>query len=163
MTQQPPAPLVVDDLDRRLLAELARRPDLTNRALAAHLRAPESTCAYRLRRMEAAGLIRRGRLDIDPSVLGYGLQAIVVGSLHSHGRVAVEDFLAAVARAPGVQHVFNVSGQHDFVAVVAVRDAHGLRDLLLDHVTSHPIVRGTETHIVFDSRPGTWVPGTEPA
>lgn len=161
MTQQAGPTTTLDDLDRRLLGVLAAHPDLTNRALAARVGEPESTCAYRLRRLEAGGVVRRGRLDVDPATLGYGLQAIVVGSLHTHGRAAVEDFLAAVAAAPGVLHVYNVSGQHDFVAVVAVRDAQGLRALLLDHVTCHPIVRGTQTHIVFDSRPGTWVPGVD--
>jgi DNA-binding Lrp family transcriptional regulator len=42
--------------------------------------------------------------------------------------------------------------------MVAVTDAEQLRTFVLDHVTVHPGVRGTETHIVFDRREGDWVP-----
>lgn len=42
---------------------------------------------------------------------------------------------------------------------LAVADAEELRTFVLDHVTVHPSVRGTETHVVVDMRDGAWIPG----
>ena len=52
----------------------------------------------------------------------------------------------------------NLTGRYDFMVTVAVSDGEQLRAFVLDHVTVHPSVRGTETHIIFDMREGAWIP-----
>ncbi len=51
--------------------------------------------------------------------------------------------------------VFHVAGVDDFLVHVAVQDATALRDIVLEHITIHPVVRGTETQLVFELRDGT--------
>ncbi|SOJ54252.1 hypothetical protein MSIMFB_01751 [Mycobacterium simulans] len=48
--------------------------------------------------------------------------------------------------------MFHVAGDDDFLADVAVKGAEALRDLVLQHVTVHRMVRQTETHLVFELR-----------
>jgi DNA-binding Lrp family transcriptional regulator len=47
-----------------------------------------------------------------------------------------------------------VAGADDFHLHVAVASAEALRDLVLQHVTIHPVVRQTETQLIFEARPG---------
>lgn len=151
-------PIQLDKLDYEIVEQLSRDPELTNRVLAERLRVAESTCAYRRRRLREHGILGRVRLDIDYARLGYGLQAVITVYINSHSREIVESFLRAMVEAPHVVNVTHLTGRSDFMITVAVQDAHALQHFILDHVTVHRAVRGTETQIIFDSRRGTWIP-----
>ncbi len=148
----------LDRLDFDLVRVLSDDPGLTVKAIAGSLGIAESTCAYRLRRLRDARVIRPARLDLDHAQLGYTLRAVVMVFLTNHSRETVDRFMTSMVHAPNVLQVVNLTGRYDFMLTVAVADAEELRTLVLDHVTVHPSVRGTETHIVFDLREGTWIP-----
>ena len=151
--------LTLDALDFEIVRKLSADPTLSNKALATLLEVAESTCAYRVRRMRDANVIRARRLEFDHAQLGYSLNAVIMVVLTNHSRETVDRFMASMVRAPHVLQVMNLAGRYDFMVTVAVADAEQLRTFVLDHVTVHPGVRGTETHIVFDRREGEWVPG----
>lgn len=147
-----------DDLDFALIDALSRQPDLSNRALAERLQVAESTCTYRLRRLRETGVIGAKRYQIDHARLGYPLKAIVMVYLARHSRAIVDEFMEHVAKLPNVLNVMNLTGRADFILTVAVADGDHLGNLVLDHVTKLPTVRATESHIVFSSRDGEWIP-----
>ncbi len=156
--QSAPEPLALDKLDYAIVKQLSHDPELTNRALAERLQVAESTCAYRRRRLRETGVLGRSQIDLDYARLGYGLQAIITVYFNSHSREIVESFLSAMVEAPHVVNVTHLTGRSDFMVTVAVQDARALQHFILDHVTVHRAVRGTETQIIFDSRRGTWIP-----
>ncbi|GAA4601194.1 Lrp/AsnC family transcriptional regulator [Actinoplanes octamycinicus] len=147
----------LDDLDRRLLSVLAEDAAVTNKALADRLGLAESTCAYRVRALREAGVVTGTRAQLDLALLGYPLQAIVKVRLGSHTMANVNQLYAALAAAPGVIQAFHLAGADDFHLHVAVEDAAALRDFVLRHVTTHRVVRQTETHLVFEVRRGAGV------
>lgn len=159
MTRQAPS---LDDLDYQIVRLLSEDPRLTNKALAARLATPESTCAYRVRRLYTSGVMSPPRLDLDHAPLGYGLRAIITVYMASHSREAVDHFTQAMIDAPNVIEVTHLTGRSDFMVTVAVSDREQLKNFVLDHVTTHPAVRGTETQVVFSSHRGKWIP-TPPA
>ena len=53
---------------------------------------------------------------------------------------------------PEVQGLWHVSGQHDFLVQVAVRDSSHLRDLAVDQFTARPEVVQLETSLIFEHR-----------
>ena len=147
----------IDEIDRAILAELSTRADVTNKALAHRLHLAESTCAHRVRTLRQRGLIVDTRARVDTAALGFPLRAIVNVRLGSHTKAGVTELFQALTDIPGVIEVFHVAGEDDFVLHVAAADAHALRDLVLEHITVHPSVRSTETHLVFDRRDGVGV------
>lgn len=149
------APL--DTVDRGILTALLEDADLTNKALAARLGLAESTCAYRVRALRDAGVILGTRLQVDYALLGCPLQAIIKVRLGSHDQANVTQLYDDLVVVPGVIQVVHVAGADDFHVYVAVADAHALRDLVLEHITIHRVVRQTETHLVFDVREGVGV------
>lgn len=152
----------LDKLDFDLIGALSDDPGLTVKAVASRLGVAESTCAYRLRRLREARVIGPSRLDLDHAQLGYALRAVVMVFLTNHSRETVDRFMTSMVQAPNVLQVINLTGRYDFMLTLAVADAEELRTLVLDHVTVHPSVRGTETHIVFEMREGTWIPPHPP-
>ena len=153
-----PTGISLDPLDFEIVRTLSADPTLTNKALSTLLGVAESTCAYRVRRLRDSNVIRARRLELDHAQLGYALNAVIMIVLTNHSRETVDRFMASMVRAPNVLQVMNLTGRYDFMVTVAVADAEQLRTFVLDHVTVHPSVRGTETHIIFDMRVGEWVP-----
>ena len=138
----------------RLLRALRDDPTATNRTLAERLHIAESTCAYRTRSLRTRGVIRPPVLRVDPAALGRPLAAVIKVRLGAHTKPLVTSLYAALVAVPGVLQVFHVAGEDDFLVHVTVADAEALRDVVLEHITVHPVVRSTETHLVFELRDG---------
>ncbi|MBW1640974.1 Lrp/AsnC family transcriptional regulator [Microbacterium resistens] len=151
------APL--DDVDLRLLGAYVEHPDSTVKALAAGLGMAESTCAYRLRLLRERGVITGTAVLVDMTRLGRPVQAVIRVRLANHSKSGVEDLFRALQRTSGVLQVFHIAGADDFLVHVAVSDAAALRDIVLEHITVHDVVRATETQLVFERREGVGVLG----
>jgi len=161
-TQRPPRPVVpspagLDDTDRAILRALAGNSGLTNKALATRLGLAESTCAYRVRQLRETGVLLGSRVRFDLAALGYPIQAIIKVRLLSHNAEHVNRLHASFTKIPGVIQVFHLAGEDDFHLHVAVTTPEALRDLVLEHVTAHRVVRQTETQLLFDVRDGVGV------
>ncbi len=120
----------IDDIDRRILEALAAdaRMSLKELAQAAGLSSPSA--GERLRRLEERGVISAFTVDIDPTALGYPLQAIVrvrplPGQLHLVERIIQE--------TPEFVECDKVTGDDCFVARLVVRSMAQL-DTILDKV-----------------------------
>ncbi|QKJ18517.1 Lrp/AsnC family transcriptional regulator [Microbacterium hominis] len=144
----------LDDVDVAILRALSDDADTTNKALAQRLGLAESTCAHRIRALRARGVIRDTRARLDGAALGLPLQAIIRVRLGNHTPEGVRAVYDALVATPRVLQVFHVAGMDDFLVHVAVQDATALRDIVLEHITVHAIVRATETQLVFELRDG---------
>lgn len=148
------APVALDGTDLAILAALVEDGRTTNAALAAKAGVAESTCAYRVRALRESGVVADIRARLDPEALGCPLHAIIKVRLGSHSRELVHNLYDRLVGLPGVLTVFHVGGDDDFLLHVAVAGPEALRDLILEHVTVHPMVRQTETQLVFEVRDG---------
>jgi len=157
--KKPPAgsSRALDETDRRILSELLANGRLTNAALASRAGIAESTCIHRVRALRDSGVIRGFHAEVDLGALGLPIQAVVKVRLGTHNRDEVNRFHATLAVIPGVLTIFHVAGEDDYLLHVAVESAEALRDLVLEHVTVHPVVRHTETQLVFGMIPAAGV------
>jgi DNA-binding Lrp family transcriptional regulator len=149
----------LDDTDRAILRALSADGAIANKALAGRLGLPESTCAYRVRALRAAGIVTGDRVTLDLAALGYPIQAVIKVRLGSHGAEHVNSLYDDLVRVPGVLEAIHVAGADDFHLHVAVESPEALRDLVLQHITIHRVVRQTETQLIFETRQGVGVLG----
>ena len=149
----------LDETDRSILRALTADGGVTNKELAARLGLPESTCAYRVRALRAAGIVTGDRVSLDLAALGYPIHAVIKVRLGSHGAEHVNSLYDDLARIPGVLEAIHVAGADDFHLHVAVESPEALRDLVLQHITIHRVVRQTETQLIFETRQGVGVLG----
>lgn len=160
-TQADAAPVQLDDTDRAIVRAITADAGITNKALAHRLRLAESTCAYRVRQLRDKGVLRGTQADVNLAALGYPLEAVIAVRLGTHSEAAVNEFFDSIVETPGVLQVFFISGNADFLVHVAVRNPQELRDMVLEHITTHRAVRQAETHLAFESRRGVGVTLTE--
>ncbi len=147
------APRALDGTDRRLIAELLANGRLTNAALAKRTGIAESTCIHRVRALRDSGVIRGFHAEIDLGAVGLPMQAVIRVRLGTHNRDEVNRFHATLSAIPGVLTIFHVAGDDDYLLHVAVKSSQALSDLVLEHVTVNPVVRHTETQLVFGMIP----------
>ena len=93
-------------------------------------------------------------MRVNEAALGYPIQALIRVRLGSHSASRVRNLFDALCAIPSALRVFHVAGVDDFLVHVAVRDPEALRDVVLEHITVHPVVRATETQLLFEVRDG---------
>lgn len=140
----------LDRIDFEILRQLRDDARLSNKELAARVGLAPSTCLGRVRRLVDEGALAGFHAELDPDAAQVGLQALVLVQLRQHSRDQLDAFMEHVGQLAEVVQAFHISGKADFVLHVAVRDAHHLRDLALDQLTTREEVAHLETSLVFD-------------
>jgi DNA-binding Lrp family transcriptional regulator len=142
----------LDRIDFEIIRLLQKNARLTNKQIAASVRLAPSTCHERIKRLERSGVIRGAHADIDLRAIGLNLEALCFIKLAKYERSVIDRFMNDIESIPEVRRVFLVSGRHDAILHLAVRDIDHLRNLGFDRITNQPIIVNIETSIVFDSR-----------
>lgn len=140
----------LDDVDRRLVQELAIDARIANNALAKRVGIAPSTCLGRVRALRERGIIRGYHADVDPAALGRPIQAMISVRLQSHARGHIPDFMAKIATLPEVLNVFFLGGADDFHVHIAATSTDNLRDFVVVNLSGDPDVALTETNLIFD-------------
>lgn len=144
----------LDDIDRRLLSLLRDNARATNQALADALGVAPSTCMARMKALRKAGVIQRFTIDVDPQSLGQGIQALISVRLRPGARHMMAAFGEELKKVPEVSQFFFLGGADDFLIHVLARDTDHIRQFVLDHLSSNPVVAGTQTNLVFEHARG---------
>ena len=140
---------VLDEVDRAIIEELTADARIPNNALAERVGIAPSTCLGRVRTLRESGVIRGFHADVDQTLVGRPIQAIVAVRMQSHARGQLMDFMAEVAQLPEVRNAYLLAGAHDFFLHVATADPEELREFVIRHLSGNPDVALTETNLIF--------------
>ena len=140
----------LDRTDRAIVALLQQDARLTNKELAAQVGIAQSTCSERVRRLERTGVFRGFHAEIDPRLVGVGLQAMIAVRLQLHERSQVDRIRRYAEALPEVVAIYHMAGEVDFLVHVVARDSDHLRDIAMGAFTSLPEVTHIETSIIFE-------------
>ena len=147
----------MDDIDRRILAELQEYGRLTVTELADRVQLTAGPCHRRLRELERAGVIIGYRAVLDPAAVGLGFEALVSVTLDRGDAGTVAAFEAALAEVLEVRHAERLFGDPDYLLRVVAPDLNdyaALRDHKL--ATLPGVQRITSTIVmkrIIDNRP----------
>ncbi len=150
----PRARPVLDEIDRRIVAQLLRDGRTPNVVLARDAGIAESTCLARVRSLRERGLVTGVIAEVDLARLGLPVQAMVAIRFSGHLRADVDAFADEVTALPGVVATYNISGANDFLVHVAAATPEELRDFVLDNLTGRRGVVHAETSLVFHANRG---------
>ena len=125
---------------------------MSNKALAAAAGIAPSTCSERVQRLTDRGVFLGFHAEVEPEVMGIGLEALVAVRLRRHAEDDVERFLLHVEQMREVISVYHLSGANDFLCHVVVEDAQHLRQVAVSGFTTLQEVAHIETSIIFEHR-----------
>ncbi len=140
---------MLEQKDRRILAELQRDSRLTTKELADKVGMSSSATWRRVRSLEAAGIIDRYAVIVNPKKAGFGLASMVQVSLARHEQTHVEHFIHEVLQHPEVLDCFATSGESDFHLRVVVENIDAYNTFLDDFIFRLPGVSQVRSNIVL--------------
>lgn len=147
---QPPNDLQIDDLDERILWELARDARTPNNVLADRLGVSPSTTLARTKSLRHRGILRSSHAGIDLRAVGLPIQAVIAVRLRVQARPQVKTYAAKVVRLPHVLSVYFLGGPDDFLIHVACTSPEQLREFVSTQLSTDLAVASTQTNLVFD-------------
>jgi len=149
----------LDGTDLRLLQELNANARASGAVLAAAVGISESTVSLRLKRLRSLGVIRGFNIDVDPTALGVGLQALISIRLAKHDRTEIDAFTAAAPKFPGVVRMYHMAGADDYLLHIVAADTAAVQSFVLDYLTRYPAVAHTRTNLIYRVEDGSaWIP-----
>ncbi|MFI7064568.1 Lrp/AsnC family transcriptional regulator [Kribbella sp. NPDC050124] len=140
--------MTIDDTDRRLLSLLQEDATQSYAALGQAVGLSPGAAHERVRKLKAAGVIRRTTIEVDPAALGRGVLAYVL--LDASAWMGDEPTLQALRDIPAVEEAHIIAGPASVLAKVRTATTEDLQATLralhqVDGVTS------TQTVVVLES------------
>ncbi|MBP7690362.1 MAG: Lrp/AsnC family transcriptional regulator [Anaerolineales bacterium] len=139
----------LDQLDLAILRAVQADGRLSNVDLARRVHLSPPATHARRRRLERAGLIRGYAALVDRERAGYDLLCFIQVNLQVHQLDQVEKFRAAVRAMPEVLECHHITGEHDYLLKVALRNRQDLEQFVVNRLTPAPGVGRIHTSLVL--------------
>lgn len=146
--------MTIDNVDRGLLAALQADAGQSYAGLGEAVGLSAGSAHERVRKLKAAGVIRRTTVDVDPAAVGLGVLAFVL--LESSAWMGDEPTLTALRKIPAVEEAHVIAGPASVLVKVRTATTEDLQATLralhqVDGVTSTQTVVVLET--LFERQP----------
>jgi DNA-binding Lrp family transcriptional regulator len=159
--------MLVDAVDRQILAELQSEGRLTVAELAERIRLSAGPCHRRLRELERAGVIVGYRAVVDPAAVGLGFEVLVSVTMDREDAATITAFETALAAVVEVRHAERLFGDPDYLLRVATADLAAYAALRDEKLATLPGVQRLTSTIVMkrvvDDRPLPLAPAPDRA
>lgn len=127
----------LDDIDRKILAELQVDGRMTAQQLADQVGLSASPCARRVRLMEDMGVITGYVAVIDQDLVDLPISVFASIKLERQREDELKRFNAAIERWPEVVDCYLMTGQRDYLLRVVCADLPAYERFLKDKLTKH--------------------------
>jgi Lrp/AsnC family transcriptional regulator for asnA, asnC and gidA len=136
----------MDELDRRLMMELANDSRQSSAELSSKLDVSATTVRRRIRRLQKRGIVTFATIA-DPLKLGYSLTAIIALEVDLN---KIDEVAKSLATCENVRYVSLCTGNHDIFVGAWFRSSTELKQFVKDYIGDLAGIRKTETFIVLD-------------
>lgn len=137
----------LDEVDRRILAELTRDGRLSVTGVAENVHISRAHAYSRIARLTESGVLTKFTALIDPIKAGLRSSAYVTLKVQQHAWRELREQLRLI---PEIHHIALVGGDFDVILLVRAEDNVGLRRVIFDQLQSMPGVMDTQTFLVFE-------------
>lgn len=130
--------IAIDAIDWKILDRLQDDARRSNVELARAVNLSPSPCLARVRRLEAAGVISRYVMLVDPLRVGLTVSVFIHVTLEKQVESALGVFERAILARPEVMECYLMTGDADYLLRVVVPDVPALERFILDFLTRIP-------------------------
>lgn len=139
----------LDDIDRKILAELQADGRMTNVELARRVGISAPPCLRRVRTLEEQGYIRGYHAEVSPRDLDFEVQVFALVGLSSQAESDLSAFEEKCSGWPLVRECHMLNGEIDFVLKCVAPDLSSFQEFLTNHLTSADNVASVKTSLVI--------------
>jgi Lrp/AsnC family transcriptional regulator for asnA, asnC and gidA len=138
--------MALDETDREILEILQADARTPFSEIARQIDMSSATVHERVNQLIEDGVIEGYHAKVDPTALGYGVNAIV-GLRVNQGRE--QDTLDELSEIDGVQEVHITTGEYDVVLRVHAEDTEDLRRLMFDQIARMDGFSRSQTMVIL--------------
>jgi DNA-binding Lrp family transcriptional regulator len=149
--QKPKAPdlaMGIEKPDRIILQHLQKDDRISLSDLARKTGLASSSVHYRIKRLEAEGVIKGYRAIVDPAKLGYDILAVSFVQ-SKYDPKSYERLAKSLPRIPGVWAVYFLMGDMDYVVLSRAKNRADLNRIVYELISMKDIQR-SDTRIVME-------------
>lgn len=139
----------LDEIDRKILAELQADGRMTNVELAKRVGISAPPCLRRVRTLEEAGFIKGYHADVDARELGFEVQVFAMVGLQSQAEADLSAFEAKCRGWPLVRECHMLNGEVDFILKCVAPDLSSFQSFLTEDLTAAENVASVKTSLVI--------------
>ncbi len=114
--------MILDDIDRRLLAGLQQDANESLEKLGERVGLSRNACWNRVRKLEEAGILKAVVALVDPTKINLGLSVFIAVRTNEHDPDWLEKFARETCSIPEIQGVYRTSGDLDYLLRARVPD-----------------------------------------
>lgn len=134
----------IDDLDVKILSELARDASISVPRLSKKINVNSSVVYSRIKRLVKRGLIKKFTIVINDEALGFNVKALTGINMDSKLR---DNVLTELFKIPEVREVAEVTGRFDVLVTMNARSLDEMHQLISEKIGRVEGVQKTETFI----------------
>ena len=139
----------LDEIDRRILAELQADGRMTNVELASRVGISAPPCLRRVRTLEEAGYILGYHADINARELGFEVAVFASVRLNSQAESDLSAFEDRCRAWPLVRECHMLNGEIDFILKCVAPDLSTFQGFLTGELLRAPNVANVKTSLVI--------------
>ncbi|MDW4497090.1 Lrp/AsnC family transcriptional regulator [Sulfitobacter sp. D35] len=139
----------LDEIDRKILAELQADGRMTNVELARRVGISAPPCLRRVRSLEEAGFIRGYHAEVDARELGFEVQVFVMVGLASQAEADLSAFENLCRGWPLVRECHMLNGEVDFILKCVAPDLSSFQSFLTGNLLTTANVESVKTSLVI--------------
>jgi Lrp/AsnC family transcriptional regulator for asnA, asnC and gidA len=134
----------IDDLDMKILGELAKDASISVPRLSKKININASVVYSRIKRLVKKGLIKKFTIIINDEALGFNVKALTGINMDSKLR---DNVLNELFKIPEVREVSEVTGRFDILVTMNARSLDEMHQLISEKIGRIEGVQKTETFI----------------
>lgn len=139
----------LDQIDRRILAELQADGRMTNVELARRVGISAPPCLRRVRTLEESGYILGYHAAVDARALGFEVQVFAMVGLQSQAEADLSAFETRCRDWPLVRECHMLNGEVDFILKCVAPDLSSFQSFLTGQLTAAANVASVKTSLVI--------------
>ncbi len=126
----------LDKINKKILEMLQNDSSITNADLAKKIGLAPASTLERVKKLEAAGVIRKYVGLVDQEKVGKGITVFVEVSLVNHTAASINNFTKAIISIPEVLECHHLAGDKDFLLKVVTDNIKQYRDFALGELAN---------------------------
>ncbi|WP_462380339.1 Lrp/AsnC family transcriptional regulator [Pseudomonas sp. Marseille-QA0892] len=150
-------PLVLDDYDRRILALLQERADISTAEIAEKVGLSQSPCWRRIQRLKDEGIIKGQVTLLDRKKIGLNAQIFAQVKLDAHGRSNLTEFAEKIRDFPEVLECYVLMGSVDFLLRIVTHDIEAYERFFFERLSMVPGIQEVNSIVALSEIKSTTV------
>lgn len=148
----------IDEMDRRILAELQRDGTLSVEALSERVHLSRNACWRRMKRLEEERYITGRVALVDAEKVDLGLSVFIFLKTSNHDPAWLKRFRDAVTGLPEITGVYRTSGDLDYVLRARVADVKAYDRLYQRLIAKVPLADVSASFVMEEIKETTVLP-----